>query len=212
MECGIRIHTILPGVVDSWPFSLSLYRVSKLLNRHWNIFEFHDQIRMTIIEQKVQSIYGISLNGDDRAYPLRIMDWHEMANDIVGGVPVSLAYCTLCGAGIAFDGRVPAGDSSESTTYTFGSSGFLYRSNKLMYDRQSRTLWNQFTGQPVLGPLADEDISLELLPVVLTTWKDWVDQHPDTQVLDHIMVDIDAYAGDMLEDLLLDALTLLPRG
>ncbi len=78
-----------------------------------------------------EPVFGLAWNGDARAYPLRIMDWHEMANDVVGGVPVSLAYCTLCGAGIAFDGR-----ASNGETYTFGSSGFLFRSNKLMYDRR----------------------------------------------------------------------------
>jgi hypothetical protein len=125
-----------------------------------------------------EPVFGIYINGDARAYPLRIMDWHEMANDVVGGVPVSLAYCTLCGAGIAFDGRVSTGD-----TYTFGSSGLLYRSNKLMYDRQTRTLWNQLTGEPVLGDLAGTDLKLDLLPIVLTTWQAWKAQHPDTIVL-----------------------------
>jgi hypothetical protein len=125
-----------------------------------------------------EPVFGISLNGDARAYPLRIMDWHEMANDTVGGTPLSLAYCTLCGAGIAFDGR-----ASDGQTYTFGSSGFLYRSNKLMYDRQTNTLWNQLTGEPVLGELVENDVHLELLPVVLTTWEEWLRQHPDTLVL-----------------------------
>ena len=126
-----------------------------------------------------EPVFGISINGDHRAYPLRIMDWHEMANDVVGGVPVSLAYCTLCGAGIAYDGR-----ASNGETYTFGSSGFLFRSNKLMYDRQTRTLWNQLTGEPVLGELVDMDIKLNLLPVIVTSWEDWHAQHPDTLVLD----------------------------
>ena len=122
-------------------------------------------------------VFGIELNGDARAYPLRILDWHEMANDVIGGVPVSLAYCTLCGAAIAYDGRI--GDQ----TVTFGSSGLLYRSNKLMYDRQTRTLWNQLTGEPVLGPLADQELTLNYLPVVLTTWGGWQAEHPDTQVV-----------------------------
>jgi hypothetical protein len=126
-----------------------------------------------------EPVFGIAINGEKRAYPLRILDWHEMANDIVGGVPVSLAYCTLCGAGIAFDGR-----ASDGNTYTFGSSGFLFRSNKLMYDRQTRTLWNQLTGEPVLGELVGKDIVLDLQPVVLTTWEAWHAQHPDTLVLD----------------------------
>jgi hypothetical protein len=125
-----------------------------------------------------EPVFGIALNGDARAYPLRIMDWHEMANDVVGGVPISLAYCTLCGAGIAFDGR-----AADGNTYTFGSSGFLYRSNKLMYDRETRTLWNQLTGEPVLGELAGTDLRLSILPIVLTSWSDWKEQHPDTKVL-----------------------------
>jgi len=126
-----------------------------------------------------EPVFGLSINGDRRAYPLRILDWHEMANDVVGGVPVSLAYCTLCGAGVAYDGR-----ASDGKEYTFGSSGFLFRSNKLMYDRQTRTLWNQLTGEPMLGELADTDVKLSLLPVVLTTWAEWQKQHPDTVVLD----------------------------
>ncbi len=125
-----------------------------------------------------EPVFGIAINGEARAYPLRIMDWHEMANDVVGGVPVSLAYCTLCGSGIAYDGRAPDGN-----TYTFGSSGFLFRSNKLMYDRQTRTLWNQLTGEPVLGELADKDVKLTILPLVLTRWEDWRQQHPGTLVL-----------------------------
>ena len=131
------------------------------------------------------AVFGIAVNGEARAYPLRLMDWHEMANDVVGGIPISLAYCPLCGAGIAYDGRAPNGQ-----TYTFGTSGLLYRSNKLMYDRVTRTLWNQFTGEPVLGSLAgDTDaeggpLRLSLLPVVLTTWGDWLAQHPETTVLD----------------------------
>jgi len=125
-----------------------------------------------------EPVFGVALNGHARAYPLRILDWHEMANDVVGGVPVSLAYCTLCGAAIAYDTR-----ASDGSAYTFGSSGFLFRSNKLMYDRQTRTLWNQLTGEPVVGRLAASGIRLALLPVVLTSWKDWRDQHPDTLVL-----------------------------
>jgi hypothetical protein len=125
-----------------------------------------------------EPVFGVAINGDARAYPLRILDWHEMANDVVGGVPMSLAYCTLCGAAIAYDGR-----TSDGRTFTFGSSGFLFRSNKLMYDRQTRTLWNHLTGEPVLGELAATDVQLSLLPVVLTSWSAWQAQHPETLVL-----------------------------
>ncbi|MGH2428630.1 MAG: DUF3179 domain-containing (seleno)protein, partial [Candidatus Limnocylindria bacterium] len=119
-----------------------------------------------------EPVFGIALDGEARAYPLRIMDWHEMANDTIAGVPFSLAYCTLCGAGIAWDNRAPDGE-----TYDFGTSGLLYRSNKLMYDRQTRSLWNQFTGTPVVGELAGrEGLELDLLPIVLTSWDSWQDQ------------------------------------
>lgn len=131
-----------------------------------------------------EPVFGIVLKGEARAYPLRIMDQHEMANDIVGGEPISLAYCTLCGAGIAYRTTQPDG-----TVFDFGTSGLLYRSNKLMYDRQTRTLWNQLTGEPVLGELAAPasgrpGIRLEVLPIVLTTWQDWLADHPNSTVLD----------------------------
>ena len=128
--------------------------------------------------QPDEPVFGLLFNGEARAYPLRIMDWHERANDVIGGVPVSLAYCTLCGAAVAFDGRI--GDER----FDFGSSGFLFRSNKLMYDRQTNTLWNQLTGEPVLGDLVGRDLTLRRLPVVLTSWADWLATHPQTLVLD----------------------------
>ncbi len=126
-----------------------------------------------------EPVFGLAVNGDARAYPLRILDWHEMVNDRVGGVPIALAYCTLCGAGIAYDAR-----TREGATYTFGSSGLLYRSNKLMFDRETRTLWNQLTGEAVLGRLAGRSARLTLRPVVLATWQEWRAEHPATRVLD----------------------------
>jgi hypothetical protein len=124
-------------------------------------------------------VFGIEINGDARAYPLRILDWHEMFNDVVGGVPVTLAYCTLCGSGILFDARVPG----REQPFVFGSSGFLYRSNKLMYDQQTHSLWNQFTGRPVVGPLTGSGVELEVLPVTIASWRDWLAAHPATTVL-----------------------------
>ncbi len=124
-------------------------------------------------------VFGVSINGDSRAYPLRILDWHEMFNDVVGGVPVSLAYCTLCGSGILFDTRV----RGRRKPFVFGSSGLLYRSNKLMYDTQTESLWNQFTGRPVVGKLTGSGIELKILPVVITSWQHWLAAHPDTTVL-----------------------------
>ena len=123
-------------------------------------------------------VIGVEVNGDARAYPRRIIDWHEMVNDTVGGVPVSLAYCTLCGSAILYDGR------AGGAVHRFGTSGLLYRSNKLMYDRATNSLWEQYTGEPVWGDLAGSGLRLDVLPVVHTTWEEWLAAHPDTRVLD----------------------------
>ncbi|MBT4906030.1 MAG: DUF3179 domain-containing protein [Rhodospirillaceae bacterium] len=124
-------------------------------------------------------VFGIEINGDTRAYPLRMMDWHEMFNDVIGGIPVALAYCTLCGSGILFETDVAGRDAP----FEFGSSGFLYRSNKLMFDRETNTLWNQFTGKPVAGKLVGSGIELRVRPVAITSWAKWHARHPDTKVL-----------------------------
>ncbi len=124
-------------------------------------------------------VFGVAINGDIRAYPLRIMGWHEMFNETIGGVPVALAYCTLCGAGILFETQV----AGRNKPLVFGSSGLLFRSNKLMFDRDSDSLWNQFTGEPVSGPLLDSGIKLKIRPVAITSWGKWHQQHPTTKVL-----------------------------
>ncbi len=124
-------------------------------------------------------VFGVEIEGDARAWPLRILDWHEMVNDVIGGIPVSLAWCTLCGSGILFDTRVPG----RREPFVFGSSGLLYRSNKLMYDTGTLSLWNQFTGRPVVGELTGSDIQLKVLPVVIERWDAWRTAHPDTTVL-----------------------------
>ena len=125
------------------------------------------------------SVFGVAINGDVRAYPLRIMGWHEMFNETIGGVPVALAYCTLCSAGILFETQV----EGRKKPLVFGSSGFLYRSNKLMFDRETDSLWNQFTGEPVSGPLVNSGIRLKIRPVTIATWKAWRAANPDTKVL-----------------------------
>lgn len=124
-------------------------------------------------------VFGVEIDGDARAYPLRIMGWHEMFNDVIGGVPVALAYCTLCGAGILFETTV----EGRAEPFVMATSGFLYRSNKLMYDRQTESLWNQFTGEPVSGALRGSGIALRQRPVVIEPWGRWRDRHPATRVL-----------------------------
>ena len=133
---------------------------------------------------RTEKVFGVVINGDARAYPYRFMDWHEMLNDTVGGVPITLAYCTLCGSGILFESAPLGSHELAGKPLRFGSSGLLYRSNKLMFDETTNSLWNQFTGQPAAGTLANADLTLKTRALVTTTWKDWYAKHPDTQVLD----------------------------
>ncbi|MEM9667931.1 MAG: DUF3179 domain-containing protein [Pseudomonadota bacterium] len=122
-------------------------------------------------------VFGIEINGDARAYPKRILAWHEMFVDTVGGVDIAGVYCTLCGT------VIPYKTTFDGTKHALGTSGFLYRSNKLMYDAATQSLWNTLTGEPVIGPLVGKGIALEHLSVVTTTWGEWKRRHPNTQVL-----------------------------
>ena len=122
-------------------------------------------------------VFGIQINGDARAYPKRILAWHEMFTDNIGGVHIAGVYCTLCGTVIPFSTHV------NGVSYTLGTSGFLYRSNKLMYDRATQSLWSTERGEPVVGPLADKGIVLPYESVVTTTWGAWRKRHPNTMVM-----------------------------
>jgi hypothetical protein len=89
-------------------------------------------------------VFGAEVGGETRAYPERILDWHEIVNDVLGGRTVTLAYCPLCGAAILYETTL-----GEGETWTFATSGLVYRSNKLMLDEQTGNLWSQMTGEPV---------------------------------------------------------------
>ena len=120
--------------------------------------------------------FGAVINGEVRSYPHRILDHHEMANDTLGGEPVALANCTLCRTGILFSRKV--GDR----VLIFQSSGLLWNSNKVMVDIETDTLWNQLTGEAIAGPL--EGTVLDRFPITVTTYGEWIAEHPDTAVLD----------------------------
>lgn len=122
-------------------------------------------------------VFGLELNGDARAYPKRILAWHEMFVDTVGGDAVAGVYCTLCGAMIGYY------TNHAGVTHALGTSGFLYRSNKLMYDKATQSLWSTMRGVPVIGPLVDQGIELKRFAVVTSTWGEWRQRHPQTQVL-----------------------------
>ena len=122
-------------------------------------------------------VFGLVVNGEARAYPKRILAWHEMARDRVGGVELHVVYCTLCGTVIPYE-SVAAG-----RTWRLGTSGLLYRSNKLMFDEETGSLWSTLDGRPVIGELVDQGITLQSRPVVTTTWGEWKALHPSTTVL-----------------------------
>ncbi|MDX1477113.1 MAG: DUF3179 domain-containing protein [Saprospiraceae bacterium] len=122
-------------------------------------------------------VFGAEINGDARAYPKRILAWHEMFVDQIGGRPIAGVYCTLCGTVIAYDME------HQGTIHNLGTSGFLYRSNKLMYDAATQSLWSTIEGRPVIGPLTGKGIVLDVHPVVTTTWGAWRQRHPHTKVL-----------------------------
>ena len=122
-------------------------------------------------------VFGLSVNGDARAYPKRILAWHEMFVDVVGGVPVAGVYCTLCGTVILYH------TEHDGVNHALGTSGFLYRSNKLMYDQATQSMWSTMRGTPVVGPLAGKGIVLDRGSVVTTTWGEWRRRHPDSKVL-----------------------------
>lgn len=126
-------------------------------------------------------VIGLDVEGVSRAYPLRILVWHEIANDVVGGRAVAVTYCPLCQSALVFDRKV-GGEKR-----TFGVSGKLYNSNVLMYDRQAHasqeSLWSQGEMRAVTGPAARQGLTLKLLPAELTGWGDWLTRHPETTVL-----------------------------
>ena len=123
-------------------------------------------------------VFGVVSGGEARAYPRRVLELHEIVNDELGGEPVAVTYCTLCGTAVAYaaDG-IPGADGP----LTFATSGLLQRSNKLMYDEQTESLFEQFSGVGVAGPL--RGVELERLPLSVTTWRDWRAAHPETTVV-----------------------------
>jgi len=122
-------------------------------------------------------VFGIVVNGEARAYPKRILAWHEMAVDKLGDTEVTVVYCTLCGTVIPYDSVV--GGKRRG----FGTSGLLYRSNKLMFDEETMSLWSTLEGKPVVGPLVDTGLQMTSHAAVTTTWGEWRAAHPKTTVL-----------------------------
>jgi hypothetical protein len=123
-----------------------------------------------------EPLLSVELNGEAKAYPIRILMWHEIVNDTIGGEPVSVTYCPLCNTGVAF--RRP---TIDGRLLDFGTSGRLFHSNLVMYDRQTGTYWSQATLEAIVGPLAGR--RLGFLPAQIVSWGDWRTAHPAGRVL-----------------------------
>ena len=124
------------------------------------------------------TVFGVRVGGEHRAYPVKVLSWHELLNDTLGGQPITLSFCTLCGSGILYSSVDEKGDR-----LVFGTSGLLYRSNKLMFDRATLSLWSNLTGEAVVGTHATQGSQLTMLPMTLTRWDTWRQRHPDTTVM-----------------------------
>ncbi len=125
-------------------------------------------------------VFGIEVNGEYRAYPRRIMEVREMVNDTLGGRDLGIPYCTLCGAAQAFfTDELPEGVERP----ILRTSGLLARSNKVMYDLTTYSVFDTFLGKALTGPLAEKGIKLKQATVVTTDWGTWKTEHPETTVL-----------------------------
>jgi len=120
-------------------------------------------------------VIGIEMDGIARAYPISILNWHEIVNDQINDQRYAVTYCPLCGTGVVFNADV-GGQITD-----FGVSGLLYNSDVLLYDRNTESLWSQIMGEAVAGKLVGE--KLNAIPISHTTWRDWLARHPDTKVI-----------------------------
>ena len=127
-----------------------------------------------------EPVLALEVDGQSRAYPVQILIWHEIVNDQVAGVPIAVTYCPLCNSALVFDRRL-TGPDGVVRLVSFGTSGKLYNSDLLMYDRQTESLWSQLIGLGVAGALTG--VELDRYPVQTVAFGSWREQNPDGLVL-----------------------------
>ena len=161
---------------------------------------------VTVSESQFMSdsdiVVGLDINGEKKAYPLFIMVWHEIVNDKVGGIPVAVTYCPLCFTNQVFE-RIIDGQEVE-----FGTSGKLYNSNLVMYDRLTDSYWSQALGLSIAGELTGNE--LKRIPFDVISWRDWKNMHPDTLVMTTETGHLRAYSVDPYGDYYTDPRIIFP--
>ena len=125
--------------------------------------------------QDHELVLGIIYKNVTRVYPLQILVWHEIVNDVIADDPILITYCPLCGSGIAFESKID-GEEVE-----FGTSGKLYNSNLVMYDRKTNSYWTQIDGLAIVGELTGT--RLKAVSIDTVVWRDWKKAHPESEVL-----------------------------
>lgn len=124
-----------------------------------------------------EPVLSVEIGGEARAYPLAILIWHEIVNDELGGIPITVTYCPLCNTGIVFNRRA----GSDDQVLDFGTTGYLRHSDMVMWDRQTESWWQQITGEAIVGEFTGT--RLDFLPATLVSWQDFRDTFPDGSVL-----------------------------
>jgi hypothetical protein len=120
-------------------------------------------------------VIGIVVAGEARAYPIRILNWHEIVNDVIKGQAVAVTFCPLCGSGIVYSADF------NGKAHKFGVSGLLYNSDVLLFDRETETLWSQILSKGISGKLVNQ--KLKIISSSHTSWQDWHKKHPNSKVL-----------------------------
>lgn len=131
-----------------------------------------------------EPVIAIEINGDARAYPLAMLMWHEIANDVVGGQPITVTFCPLCNTAISFDRVV------DGVELTFGTTGKVRNSDLVMWDRQTQSWWQQITGEAIVGHYAGLGTELEVINSPIIAWETFAEQYPEGLVMERIFDEV----------------------
>jgi hypothetical protein len=129
-----------------------------------------------------EAVAVLSVGDETRIYPAQILIWHEIVNDEIAGVPVAMTYCPLCNSVVAVERTIADPADDRPLVLDFGTSGALYQSALVMYDRQTESLWTHFDGRAVIGSLIGTELAV--LPAAMVGWAEARAAHPEAEVLD----------------------------